>query len=62
MCDATCPSWYVKTLIDVGKLVFDNQISSSQQLLVTPRPPLRGASRRDAASAFLVTQLIEKQM
>jgi len=27
-----------------------------------PRPPLRGASRRDAASAFLVTLLIEKQM
>src|SRR5690242_1819948 len=29
---------------------------------VTPHPRLRGASRRDAASAFLVTLLIEMQM
>jgi hypothetical protein len=29
---------------------------------MTPRPPLRGASRRDAASAFLVTLLIEMEM
>jgi hypothetical protein len=62
MCDAACPSWYVKTLIDVGKLVFEKQISSSQQLPVTRVRRFTVRELCDAASAFLVTLLIEKQM
>jgi len=53
---------HIKTLIALGKLVFEVKVPTSPRFPVAPRPPLRGASRRDAASAFLVTLLIEKQM
>jgi hypothetical protein len=62
LCDAAGRSWYGKTLIDVGKLVFEK---SDFQLAAVAGDRVRRFTVRepcDAASAFLVTLLIEKRM